>query len=80
MGLKLWDDKKGEVIDFLDGEVEDEIYALKPTIRASDYSEWESKVQHRILMDVKEDKILACIFDGFDEEIGMPLRLCNGVY
>ena len=72
---RLYDSKRGEVVDFFNGEVEeDHMIVSKPTIRAEDYAEWDSKRHHAVLISEKERRLYSIIWN-VGEEIGAPAWL-----
>ena len=76
---RLYDSKRGEVVDIFNGEVEeDHMIVSKPTIRAEDYAEWDSKRHHAVLISEKDRRLWRQI-QNVGEEIGAPKWLWKEV-
>jgi hypothetical protein len=77
---RVYDQKNAEVVDIYNGEVEeDHIFATRPTIRASDYAEWEQKRQHAILLSDRDRRLWVAVWN-VGERIGAPKWLREEVF
>jgi len=77
---KVYDYRRGEVVDTLSGVVEeDQFFEQRPSIRASDYAEWESKKSHEVLISDADKKLWASIW-RVGERIGAPRWLVQDVF
>jgi len=79
-GGRIYDYKRAEVVDPMSGVVEeDHLFESKPSIRASDYAEWESKRSHEVLVSDEDRKLMAPIW-RVGEKIGAPEWLRRDVF
>lgn len=77
---RVYISSRGEVVDFFNGEVEEDHYIVsKPTIRASDYAEWELKKHHEILVTERDRKLYRIVWD-VGEKINAPKWLRMEVF
>ena len=69
-----------EIVDIINGEVEeDRLFVSKPSIRASDYAEWEQKKHHEPLFSDADKRLWVPIW-RVGEEIGAPKWLRQEVF
>jgi hypothetical protein len=58
------DEARGEVVDALTGEVEEEHQVVyRPSVRASDYAEWESKVHHSVMVEERDRRLQGKVWE-----------------
>lgn len=76
---RVYDQKSSDIIDSYNGEVEGIIVEEKPSIRASDYAEWESKRQHEVLVSDKDKRLWTTIWD-VGEKIDAPKWIREEVF
>lgn len=76
---RVYDQKSADIIDSYSGEVEERVLDHKPSIRASDYAEWESKRYHEVLVSDKDRKLWSIIW-SIGEKIGAPKWLRDEVF
>ncbi len=75
----IYDFERGEIIDPETGVVvEDHLIENIPSIRASDYAEWESKRQHEVLISEKDKRLYSAVWN-VGEKIGAPRWLRQDV-
>lgn len=71
--------KRGEIVDFFNGEVDQDHIAVFQPIRAENYAEWDRKRHHSPLLEEKEKKMwLSAWTTG--EKIGAPKWLREEVF
>jgi len=79
-GGRVYNHNSGEVVDPLSGVVEeDRFFESKPSIRASDYAEWESKKSHEVLLTDADRRLWAPIW-SVGEKVGAPAWLRQEVF
>lgn len=77
---RIYDQKNAEIVDSFNGEVEeDRLLEQKPSIRASDYAEWESKRQHEVFISDKDRRLWSTIWN-VGEKIGAPKWIRDEVF
>ena len=77
---RVYDSKRGEFVDPVNGEVEEEHQVVyRPTVRASDYAEWEGKQHHSVLVEERDRKLYAKV-QSVGEAVGVPKRLRDEVF
>jgi len=77
----VYDYERGEIIDPETGEVVDQIFDV-PSVRASDYGEWQRKIHHapmKRFMD-RWDREIYSLVQSVGTEIGAPRWLREEVY
>jgi len=71
----VFDEARGEVVDVLTGEVEEERQIVyRPSVRASDYAEWESKVHHSVMVEERDRRLQGKVWE-VGELVGAPAWL-----
>jgi Transcription initiation factor TFIIIB, Brf1 subunit/Transcription initiation factor TFIIB len=70
----IYDYERGEIIDLETGEVVGQIYDYIPNIRASDYAEWERKIHHSPLMELRDrrDREIYSLTQAVGDQLKAP--------
>ena len=61
---RVLDEARGEFVDPVSGEVEEERQIVyRPSVRASDYAEWESKVHHSVMVEERDRRLQGKVWE-----------------
>lgn len=78
--IRVYDQSNAEYVDPYDGIVEQEyIFESRPTIRASDYAEWNSKRQSEVFISQKDRRLWTTIW-SVGEKLNAPKWLREEVF
>jgi len=72
---RVLDEARGESVDPVSGEVEEEHQIVyRPSVRASDYAEWESKIHHSVMVEERDRRLQGKVWE-VGELVGAPAWL-----
>jgi len=61
---RVLDEARGEFVDPVSGEVEEDHQVVYgPSVRASDYAEWESKVHHSVMVEERDRRLQGKVWE-----------------